>query len=256
MRYNRVIPAAALLLGIATALSQSSLHAQDPLATETVERVERYAEEAGFLAGFPTGEFGSHVGTSAGLGSTTLHHIDKHGIVGLRIDGYYVLFDSETRTLPPGVVAQLVDIAPPHGPTEVTTENMLYSLLAGPQIGFRTGSVRGFVNGSIGVSRFATESYVEVFDPSAEDGHSKEGNTHFAHYTFAWASGGGLEFDLGSDFSLLLATQYLNNGTSRYVKQADLNLRPDGAVDFLPIESQANLVVLQIQLSYRFGGSR
>jgi hypothetical protein len=253
MRYNRVIPSATLLFGLGTALAQPSLHAQDPLATETVER---YAEEAGLLAGFPTGEFGSHMGTSPGLGSTTLHQIDKHGIVGLRVDGYYVLFDSETRTLPPRLVAQLVDISPPDDPTEVTTENALYSLLAGPQIGFRSGSVRGFVNGSVGVSRFATESYIEVCDPSAEDERIREGNTNFDHYTFAWASGGGLEFDLGGDFSLLLATQYLNNGTSRYVKQAELDLRPDGAVDFRPTESQANLVVLQIQLSYRFGGPR
>jgi opacity protein-like surface antigen len=249
MRYNRVIPSVILLFG----LSQPSLLAQDPPAAETVER---YAEEAGFLAGFPTGEFGSHVSTSAGLGSTTLHNIDKRGIMGLRVDGYYLLFDSETRMLPPGLVAQLVDIAPPYGSTEVTTENKLYSLLAGPQIGFRSGAVRGFVNGGIGITRFATESYVEVCDPSAEDGRSEERNTNFAHYTFAWASGGGLEFDLGSNFSLLLATQYLNNGTSRYVKQAELDLRPDGAVDFLPTESEANLVVLQIQLSYRFGGSR
>jgi opacity protein-like surface antigen len=195
------------------------------------------------------------VGTSAGLGSTTLHHFDKHGIVGLRVDGYYVIFDSWTRTMPPGLVAQLVDIAPPYRSTEVTTENKLYSLLAGPQIGFRSGSVRGFVNGSIGVSRFATESYIEVHDASAEDGRSKRRNTNFAHLTFAWAGGGGFEFDLGSNFSLLLATQYLNNGTSRYVKDAELDFRPDGAVDFRPTESEANLVVLQVQLSYRFGGS-
>jgi hypothetical protein len=253
MWHNRIIPSATLLFGLATALSPPSLLAQDPLAAAFAES---YAEEAGFLAGFPTGEFGSHMTVSPGLSSTTLAPIDKRGIVGLRVDGYYIYFDSETRTLPPRLVAKLVDIDAPYGSTEVTTENNLYSLLAGPQIGFRSGSVRGFVSGSIGVSRFATESYIEVCDPSAEDGRSEERNTNFTHYTLAWASGGGLEIDLGSDFSLLLATQYLDNGESRYLKEAVFDLRPDGAVDFRPTESQANLVVLQIQLSYRFGGSR
>jgi len=245
-------------LTLAAALTSNAL-AQDPdlLVPERIVRNATYGAEQNdrFLIGIPVGEFGAHVSVSPGIGvSGVIQHSDR-AVVGVRLDGYYLAYGIDTRRMSPELVAALVDVPPPGGALDVTTENRIHALLAGPQIGVRGRDAGAYLSVGAGLSRFATISSVTMADPLSEDGEVTLSTTNFEHYVLAWAGSAGLDIRLANNISLAIDAQYLHNGRTRYVDEGSLRIDQTGA-SFTPTESAANLVVLQIGISFSTGDSR
>jgi len=246
-----------LTLAVTAPTSNALAQDTDPLVPESVVRTATYGAEQNdrLLVGIPVGEFGAHVSASPGIGVSGVIRRSDRAVVGVRLDGYYLIYGSDTRRMSPALVADLVDVPPPSDATDVTTENRIHVLLAGPQIGVRGRDAGAYVSVAAGLSRLATTSSVTVVDPLSEDGEVTLSATNFEHYGLAWAGSAGLDIRLADNISLAIDAQYLHNCRTRYVEEGSLRIDQTSA-SFTPTESAANLVVVQIGVSFTTGDSR
>ncbi len=226
---------AALVVGLGCTLSAAEIRAQ--------EKVEEIAAGGlSFLIGFPLGEFNDFIDASPGFGFFLQYNVDKRGMFGLRLDGSVVFYGSETTRRPLSLTVQRVEV-------EVVTENEIFSLSLGPQFTVPEGSVRPYMNGSLGFSYFSTTSSVRGENATEAFASSK----NFDDFTFAVAAGGGLLIHLSKRVFLDRSGRYLWNGEVRYLREGSIKEAPDGSISFRPIESETNLLLLQIGVSIRAG---
>lgn len=214
-----------------------TLTTADARAQEAEEDSLRRAFAGINLAGaLPTGAFKEYVETGLGLGGYFLYSFDQRGAFGLRFDLSWVQYGSETerRTLIPRI---LVD---------VTTRNYIYSVLAGPQLTLRSGSVSPYLNAGLGFSYFETRSSVSGTSLLDEDFASTR---HFWDTTFAWAGGGGICVAVLRDISFEFAARYVWNGQVSYLREGSITEELDGSISFTPIQSETNFVLLQLGIS-------
>jgi len=245
-----------LLPGLAFAPAPATAYPQEleqappsPVPTE----MNLLNEDDFFVTGFPLGEFGAHVATATGIGASGLVHLDPRGFLAVRLDGYYLIYGIETHRMSPTAVASLLDMPRPDQHQRVLMMHSMYSMLAGPQFGFRSGDVQAYVHGGAGLTRFVTTSSTAIDDPWSETGEETVSSTNFDHITLAWTGGAGLDIRIFRKASLALNVQYLANGYTRYLERGSIEVRPDGSVSLDPVESSANLVVFQIGLSLKAG---
>jgi hypothetical protein len=198
----------------------------------------------GLLLAQPTGQFANYVDFGIGVGAHALWEPVPDGALGLRLDGSYLVYGSETRRYS---LVPLVDV-------DVTTQNQIAGLQVGPQLSVGRGRVRAYGFGQIGFSYFATTSSVEGsgnFDSFAN-------TTNFDDFTFASSVGGGFRVQLSqgrAPVALDLGARYLYNGRARYLREGSIEVVGD-EVTITPIESQTNLIVYQIGVSIGLGGRR
>lgn len=188
----------------------------------------------GFLVGVPVGEFSDFVGVHPGVsGAFTFG-----GAVGMRVGGSLLVYGHERVLIPTGSRLWI----------DVTTSNMIGSLGLGPQITLGRGPVRLYGYGTIGFSYFTTVSSL-----SDDCGCDPYGNTtNFDDFALAHEAGAGMQLALtrrGGVF-LDLSARYLQNGRVQYLTEGGIVENPDGTVSLHAIESQADLVVFQIGLSF------
>lgn len=217
-------------IALALMLSPVEVHAQD-----------RWEGVVGgnLLVGFPVGEFDNFVDPSPGF---SLYALGQRGIWGLRLDGSLVYYGRETRRRPLSQTIQFVEV-------DVTTENFILSLLIGPQITARAGVIRPYLNVGLGFSYFATESSVSGSGNVLDFASS----TNFDDFTFAYGSGGGFWIPLSRKVTLDFSGRYLRNGRVRYLREGSIIEAPDGSISFTPIESETNLLLIQVGVSIRTG---
>jgi hypothetical protein len=134
---------------------------------------------------------------------------------------------------------------------DVTTTNDIAWFGVGPQIMAPRGLVRPYVNGTAGVSYFATISSV-----SGRDGL----NASFAHDTnlddahFSWSGGAGVLMPVWRNKRSLvfvdLGAQYHDNGRNvRYLREGGIRDLPDGGLQLDVIRSRADLITWHLGVS-------
>jgi hypothetical protein len=191
----------------------------------------------GGLLAQPTGQFSNFVDFGGGLGGHVLWEPDPDGFFGLRADGSYLIYGSETRRY--GLLP-LVDV-------DVTTNNQIAGLQLGPQVSVGRGKVRAYGFGQVGFSYFATTS-------SAEGSGNIGGfasTTNFDDFTLATSLGGGFRFLLSrgrTPIALDLGARYLYNGRVRYLTEESVAVTETDVI-LTPIESQANLILYHVGLT-------
>jgi hypothetical protein len=196
----------------------------------------------GVLLAQAIGEFANYVDVGYGLGAHALWEPVADGPFGLRLDGTYLIYGSETRRYE---LLPLVDV-------DVTTENQIAGLQIGPQVSVGRGALRAYGYGQIGFSYFATTSSVEGSgnaQPFAE-------TTNFDDFTFASVAGGGVRIQLShgrTPVALDLGARYLYNGRARYLREGSIEIVGND-VTLTPIESQTNLILYQLGVSVGLGG--
>ncbi|UCC74733.1 MAG: hypothetical protein JSV86_09340 [Gemmatimonadota bacterium] len=219
------------------------------------------------LFAMPRGEFANYIDPSLGLGAYLHVDFSEHTPLGLRFDGSMVYYGSQTRhrplyaTGPRGFTAM--------SQVDVTTRNRIGSFFVGPQLTFQSGAVRPFVHAGVGFSYFWTGTdwehpyYDDDCDCDEWDEEDCgddlydtldldlffEGGTEYDDWTAAWTLGGGVSIALGRSASLYLALQYMDNGRVSYLREGSIIDGPDGYYSFTPIESEADLFVLQFGFS-------
>jgi hypothetical protein len=194
-------------------------------------RERGFAGIAAALA-MPVGEFATHVGEGGGLDAFVSVHLDRAGLVGLRIDGSVLAY---------GRAVDLGSYQSPYYSVPTTTTSFIASLRAGPQLTFGNGPVRLYGFGQAGFSYFATTTGFSDYDCGC--GYDDDITEH-DDVTLAWETGGGLLVGLGRRVMLDLGARYLWNGQAQYLPARLVN-DPNGL-----IESQANLVALHVGVTF------
>jgi opacity protein-like surface antigen len=178
----------------------------------------------------PNGDFAEAAGTGFGaLGHAFI--TPEHAPFGLRIDGSVLVYGSESFTVPFSGTGGRVGV-------DVTTDNWIAHLGAGPQFAVRSGPIRPYVNATLGFSYFATTSDVkgeDAFEPIAS-------STNYDDWTFRWSIGGGVNVPLGDSVALDLGVAWVSNSRVSYLTEGDVQDDGAGGIEFTPRRSEADLV--------------
>ena len=173
----------------------------------------------GALVGMPTGAFGRQVGTGGGIAGHALWS-SHGGVVGLRLDGSFFLYGSETLRVP----------APREGPrltARVTTDNWTAHATVGPQVMAASGPVRPYAHAFAGVGYYGTTT--EVRDPSVRVEPftpvvtRTATSTNYDAAAFAYGAGAGVLIPLGGrGVALDAGARYVRDGQVSYLTEGDL----------------------------------
>lgn len=194
----------------------------------------------------PRGELGDNVGAGLGLGGQLLYGLDPAGALALRLDGALVTYGSERFRRPLSRTVSRVSV-------DVQTRNNIFLLGFGPQLALPAGPVRPYLNGAVGLGYFFTESSVE--GSGNFDFQDFARTTNFDDLSFAYGVGGGLGIALGSGprpVRLALDLQYRDHGRTRYLREGSIEEDGTGRVFIRPLESDADLFLLQVGVSFGF----
>ncbi|HEX8904538.1 MAG TPA: hypothetical protein VF771_06835 [Longimicrobiaceae bacterium] len=190
----------------------------------------------------PQGEFSSYIDKGWGGGIHYLLRLDPAGWLGLRADASLVNYGHER---------QRVILSPTIGgrvSVDLTTDNNIAFVGAGPQIGLPTGAFRPYVNGFVGVSYIFTESSVG----GTYSGETFASTNNFDDASFAYGGGGGLYIPVSrrhNPVSIDLGVTYRHNGTAEYLRHGDIVDNPDGSITLYPVRSETNLLNFHVGVS-------
>ncbi|HEX7091058.1 MAG TPA: hypothetical protein VF192_13030 [Longimicrobiales bacterium] len=235
------------VLAVVLLLLPARAHAQAP--AEAGRRPVRAYAGGGLFIAEPVGEFDDYIDVGFGIGGHLLVRLDPAGALSLRVDGGFVNYGRETRTvcLSPTIGCRIL--------VDLTTSNDIVFGSIGPQLMVPSGPVRAYVNAGAGFSYFATTSSVRGTSESDDFASTR----NFDDATFAWSTGGGLYIPLtigSSSVSIDLGARYLSNGEVEYLREGDIEDHADGSITLHPTRSEANLVVWQVGVSIGLGGTR
>lgn len=192
----------------------------------------------------PIGEFSEYVDLGWGVAGSFALALDPHGIFALRAGFDFLNYGNETKRVPLSPTLPRIRV-------DVNTSNNIGGLNIGAQLASPVGAIRPYVNGSFGFNYFWTQSSVEG---SNNDNDPFATSTNYDDFTRSWAAGAGFFIPIrkgSTPVSLDLGARYVNNGRTRYLREGSIQ---DSGTDiyFTPIESETNLLVYQLGLS--FGG--
>jgi opacity protein-like surface antigen len=223
-----------LFLGAAAVLFASLASAQPG-----PRRPSEWLGGGGLLIGIPLGEFED--ATDEGFG--VAGHIvftPGGGPFGIRVQTGGLIYGS--RTIPvsvPGSGGLVTE--------DLTTDNWLLNAGIGPQVMFRSGTVRPYAYALAGFGYFATET---SFGHGYDD-YGATSTTNYDDWTFAWSAGAGLLIPVSRSVAIDVGVQYVGNGTVRYLAEGDLLPSPGGAPPLIvPRQTEANLFTITIGVSF------
>jgi hypothetical protein len=214
--------------------------AQGQLLSTSHSGISRISLGARAIYAQPVGEFHDYVSQAWGGEGLFSLNLDRAGVASLRVSAGFLNYGNETKRVP---------LSPTLGNrimVDLTTSNNILLLGAGPQLAVPSGPVRPYVNGSIGMSYFFTESSVEGANNNAEP-FAQTTNHHDA--VFAYGGGAGFLFPFSvraQVVSLDIGAQYVNNGRATYLRKGGIIDNNDGTITLQKNESAANFVTYHI----------
>ena len=232
-----------LLAAAAAALAAHPAAAQDDdWYDDDYETVPRSYLGGELTAASPQGEFRDYVSSGWGGGIHYLLRADRDGWLALRVDASVLNYGHERQRvlLSPTIGGRIT--------VDLTTDNNIAFLGAGPQIGLPTGAVRPYVNGFVGVSYIFTESSVG----GSSSGERFASTTNYDDASFAYGGGAGLYIPLSNrrnPVSLDAGVTYRHNGSAEYLRHGDIVDNPDGSITLHPVFSETNLLTFHVGVS-------
>jgi hypothetical protein len=193
-----------------------------------------------FAVAQPIGAFGDFIGEGYGLTGGFVWNLDRDRVFGIRAEGGFVQYGSET------IGGCLVSC---RVPVDVTTSNDIAFAGIGPQISVPAGLFRPYINATAGVSYFFTHSSIsdsDNYDTGAFDA------TNHDDAVFAVTGGGGVLIPLfmrRTPVLLDLGATFHRNGEATYLRKGSIRDLPDGSIVISPLRSEANFVTYRIGIS-------
>ena len=195
----------------------------------------------GLLVGIPLGEFAD--ATDEGLGvAGNVVFTPGGGSFGIRFQTGGVIYGSREIHAPvPGTGGLITE--------DLSTDNWLLSVGAGPQFMARFGPVRPYAYALAGFGYFATETSFG----NGYDYYGDSSTTNYDDWTFAWSAGAGLLIPVSRSLAIDVGVQYVGNGTVRYLAEGDLLPSPGGAPPvIIPRPTEANLLTITIGITFGY----
>lgn len=241
MRTPLLAAGAALLLPCAAALAQPGGPAR--VGPSTAAGEPRAMAGLNLAIAQPIGDFADYVANGVGVAGHGLFRLGGAGAFALRLDGGFVNYGRERTTVPLSTTIGRVRV-------DVTTQNNIFWLGAGPQLMAPSGPVRPYLNGTAGFAYFATISGVE----DRETNERLIDDTNYDDLTFSYGGGAGVLIPVVRGGRTLVAidlgARYHDNGRNvRYLREGGIRDLPGGRIALDVIESRANLVTYHVGVS-------
>ena len=195
----------------------AALHAiAPPLSAQTnatrrgESAIPRAYGDLNFAVSQPIGDFRNFIGTGYGVTGGFLWNLDRDRVFGIRAEGGFLQYGSETI----GGCQVSCRV-----PVDVTTTNDIAFGGIGPQISVPTGPFRPYVNATAGFSYFFTHSSIhdsDEYDSGAFD------HTNSDDLVFALTGGGGVLIPLSLrtvPVLLDLGATVHRNGQATYLRE-------------------------------------
>jgi len=212
-----------------------------PTAGDTAPR--RAGGGATLVYAQPLGDFKSNVNGGGGGAGHLLVRIGASGALALRVDAAFLVYGHERlRVMVPFTNRIRYD---------VTTNNNIVTAGVGPQLMVPSGPVRPYVNGSVGLAYFFTQSSLSAGD----GGESFAPTTNLDDANLAYTGGGGFYVPLGSwrhPILLDVGAQYHNNGRAEYLTEDSFPDDPESTAEPVPIRSKADFMTYHLGISVGF----
>ena len=202
----------------------------------------------GLVAANPVGEFGLNVDDGFGLNLEGRFPVSgTDGVFSLRVDGGFMIYGNESRGMCfPAPVGCRIGV-------DLNTYNTIAFVGVGPEIA-GPGAVSPYVNGSLGLTWFVTNSSLS----GADDWDSNFDTTNYSDWVTALRAGAGVRLRIGGSANrpvlLDLGAQYHRNGVADYLREGDIIDYPDGSIELFPIRSETNLMTFNVGVSFAVGG--
>jgi hypothetical protein len=223
-------------------------------AQETFPAGQRFAAPAAaprfmggvsFDIGQPSGTFDRYVNEGFGLGAHGLVRLGSSGTFAVRLDGGFLNYGHETErvALSSSVGGRIL--------LDLTTTNNIAWLGVGPQLMATSGAIRPYVNGTAGLSYFATTSSVKG---SLGNHASFAQTTNYSDRQFSWGGGAGVLLPVNrggrTPVFLDLGARYHDNGRNvRYLREGGIRELPNGDLQLDVIQSRADLITYHLGVS-------
>lgn len=229
------------LVLLLVALSHTPAQAQE--APDSVN-APRWWVGFDLIAADPLGPFGERVGDAWGFQLRGRYAPNPLGHLSVRLDLGLVGYGEEYRQfcLPAPVGCRIG--------AELGTSNDILYLGLGPEYSVWHGRIYGF--GTVGVSVFSTTSTLSGVS-SAE---ALLATTNHEDAVLAVRVGAGVRIPLTRGMrriTLDLDAAYHHNGVAEYLAEGDIRDNPDGSVTIFPNRTEANVLALQLGVSFGVG---
>ena len=207
----------------------------------------RFYGGGALVYGSPQGDFANQIDQAFGVRGHLLYRIDRDGWLALRADGGALIYGQERFRVPlSSTIGGRVTV-------DVTTSNNIAFLGVGPQMGVPTGRFRPYAHGFAGVTFLNTTSSVSGTRNGESDPFASTTNLNDA--TFAYGGGTGIYIPLRgghSPISLDIGLTYHRSGEASYLREGDIEDRPDGSIVIHPVHSRTDLLSLHVGISAGF----
>ena len=217
------------------------------LPTEAQAQSEEVREPRGyvdltFVGAQPTGEFGAIVERGWGFELGGRYELDPVGLFSLR--GSIGLINYGNETL------QLCSFYSCRIGVDIDTENNIFFLGVGPELGVQVGPLRPYARASVGLGVFATTSAFSGSDGWPDYSYASTNNSQDVVFKKRVGGGLGIRLSDGPRPVLLdLGVDYHNNGRAKYLREGDIVDQPDGSIVIYPRRTEANLWSFRVGVS-------
>jgi opacity protein-like surface antigen len=230
-------PLAAVGVALALGLGAAGAAAQEPVLAPV-----RGHGDGAFIAARPVGEFAEHVDRGWGFRVGGALPLRERHPLGLRVEAGAINYGRERGEV---CVSSTIGC---RVRVDLTTTNDIVFAGFGPQLEVPVGPVRPYARATVGFAVFSTSSSIRGLG----DSESIASTTHHRDFTFALTGGGGVRVALATGKTpvfLDLGARYHDHGRVTYLREGDIEDRPDGSIVLHPRRSDANLLSLHLGVS-------
>jgi hypothetical protein len=199
----------------------------------------RFSFGADLTISQPKGEFASNVPNGYGFDLTGMFRLDRGGYFNLRADLGGVRYGHERQQIGFPISGRIA--------VDLNTDNQIGFGALGAQLQIPDGWFRPYANASIAGTYFWTESSIS----GTGNSDAVLNTTNLDDWSYAWIFGGGVMIPFGKSIGALnLGAKYHYGASATYLKKGDITDNPDGSITLNPRNSETDLVLWQVGVSF------